>query len=120
MQDFFDNGPDNSDLADADISMLSAGRHGNTSSEAGDLGYDRHSKENNNGDPDSSSEDSESSSNSESGSDRNSGSDSDEDSNSETDSDSDSNAPSDGEKMQLDEEAHPTASRRSEDRSSQE
>ena len=36
-QDFFDNGPDNSDLADADISMLSAGQHGNTSSEAGDL-----------------------------------------------------------------------------------
>jgi hypothetical protein len=65
MQDFFDNAPDNSDPADADTSMLSAGQHDNTSSEAGDLSHDRHSKENNNGDPDSSSEDSESSSNSE-------------------------------------------------------
>jgi hypothetical protein len=58
MQDFFDNKPDNSDPADVDTSMLSAGQHGNTSSEAGDLSYDRNSKENNNGDPESSSEDS--------------------------------------------------------------
>ena len=58
MQDFYDNGPDNSDPADADTSMLSAGQHGNTSSEAGDLSYDRNSKENNDSDPKSSSEDS--------------------------------------------------------------